>query len=207
MQFEGLSTIFEYAEKSGILLPVLIVLVVIVYASKVTELIDSWKMRKIKHLSNLYENELLTEEIKKMVQDEINNAAFKSIHGIRVDTLMREQLNNLHNRDKDRFTWKRLRMADTFMEMDDNKLVIKTHWYDRVYYVISWFGLVSSIMLFLSGWINFVIVQNIDSFVVAISLLVISWLLFFLFLYWILECIQAKRLIGYMNQLDDKGDK
>lgn len=73
-----------------------------------------------------------------MVKSEINNAAFKSAIGINVETLMREQLVSLHNIDKNTFTWRRLRMALSYIELEGTDIVVKIGWLEKFsYYLLN----------------------------------------------------------------------
>ncbi len=192
--------ILEYADKAGILLPVLIFIVVIVYVPKVIQLIDSWKMRKINYLSTLNSNELLSEDIKKMLVDEINNVAFKSIHGIRVETLLREQLSALHNSDRDRFPWKRLRMAVPYIESGDNGIVVKIAWYDRLASAASIVGLIMTSMAYGFFWIYFIYHMTITYLIITLIASIVSGLLFFMFAYELAQHHHANKLIATLEE-------
>lgn len=132
--------LLEYAEKANLLLPVLAVILVMMYVKPILNLLDQWKMRKINYLTSLYDNKNLDEDTKKMVKAEINNAAFKSAIGISVETLMREQLVSLHNIDKNIFTWRRLRMSLSYLEIEGIDIVVKIRWFEKFSYFLSILG-------------------------------------------------------------------
>ena len=48
--------LLQYAEKANFLLPVLILILIVMYAKPMLNLLDQWKMRKINYLTSLYEN-------------------------------------------------------------------------------------------------------------------------------------------------------
>jgi|GEM_PF-3398827 len=199
--------ILGYADKAGILLPVLILMIVIVYMPKIIQLIDSWKMRKINYLSTLHGNEFLIEDIQKMLKDEINNAAFQSIHGFRVGTLLREQLTNLHNQDRDRFTWQRIRIANPYIEVEKNKIVIKIHWYDKFFILLSIIGLLVTAILYTLPWVNFGLKYNLNTLGIAIVVSIGSAIMFFMFAYKLAQYRLAKLLKKAINELNVQAQK
>jgi hypothetical protein len=196
--------LLEYAEKANLLLPVLVVILVIMYAKPILNLLDQWKMRKINYLTSLHENTNLDEDTKKMVKAEINNAAFKSAIGISVETLMREQLVSLHNIDKNIFTWRRLRMALSYLEIEGIDIVVKIRWFEKFSYFLSILGMIFSFLMYIINWIIFAFNRNLDSFINAIMLTFGTGLLFFFFGYQFAQYHHAVKLKKNLEELHVK---
>lgn len=192
--------ILNNPEKAWILLPILILIILLTYTQKTLKLIDSWKMRKINYLSTLHDNELLTEDIQKMLKDEINNAAFQSIHGFRAGTLLREQLTNLHNQDRDRFTWRRIRMANSYIEAGEKEVVVKIGWFAKITAILSILGLITIILLYIMSWIYLILQKDWH----ALITIAISAILFFIFVFQLAQYRQATLLKKAINELKGK---
>lgn len=47
--------------------------------------------------------------------------------------LMREQLVSLHNIDKNTFTWRRLRMALSYIKLEGTDIVVKIGWLEKIF--------------------------------------------------------------------------
>lgn len=196
--------LLQYAEKANFLLPVLILIMIVMYAKPMLNLLDQWKMRKINYLTSLYENKNLDEDTKKMVKSEINNAAFKSAIGINVETLMREQLVSLHNIDKNTFTWRRLRMALSYIELEGTSIVIKIGWLEKISYYLSILGILFSFLMYSTNWIIFAFNQNLESFINAIIFTFGSGLVFLLFVYQFAQYYHAVKLKKSLEKLNKK---
>lgn len=201
MQVEAISTILDYANKAGVLLPILVFIVIMVFSPQAIKLIDAWKMRKINYLSTLHGNEFLTEDIQKMLKDEINNAAFASIHGMRVGTLLREQLTKLHNQDRDRFTWRRIRMANPYIEVGESEIIVKISWFDKLMSLLSVIGLLLAVSAYVLSWINLVVKQDWNALMMTLIVTVGSVTMFFMFVYQLAQLYHAKLLKKDMEEL------
>jgi len=201
MQIEFIKIIFDYANQAGVLLPILVGIVIIVFFQKVIKIIDSWKMRKINYLSTLHSNEFLTEDIQKMLKDEINNAAFASIHGMRVGTLLREQLTKLHNQDRDHFAWWRIRMANPYIETGESEISVKICWYDKLVSLLSMIGLFLITVMYILSWSNMVINQDLSALIAALVVTIVAGGLFFMFAYQLAQVHHAKILKKDMEKL------
>ena len=198
--------VLEYANKAGVLLPVLLFMVVIVYIPKIMQLMDSWKMRKINYLTTLHSNAFLTEDVQKMLKDEINNAAFKSIHGFRVGTLFREKLTKLHNQDRDRFTWRKIRMAESYMDIEKNDIVVKFDWFNKISHFIDIISLILLAIVYIAFWINFVYQASIFTFLITLAVSFVSAILFFLFAYQLAQFRYAKLLKQDIEEFKNKSN-
>jgi len=201
MQVEAISVILDYANQAGVLLPILACIVILVFSPQVIRLIDSWKMRKINYLSTLHSNEFLTEDIQKMLKDEINNAAFASIHGMRVETLLREQLTKLHNQDRDHFTWRRIRMANPYIEAGESEISVKIWWYDKLSSVLSMIGLFLIIVMYILSWSNLMMKQDLGALIATLVITLVTVGLFFMFVYQLAQVHHAKLLQKDMENL------
>ena len=196
--------LLQYAEKANFLLPVLILILIVMYAKPMLNLLDQWKMRKINYLTSLYENKNLDEDTKKMVKSEINNAAFKSAIGINVETLMREQLVSLHNIDKNTFTWRRLRMALSYIELESTNIVVKIGWLEKFSYYLSILGIAFSFLMYSTNWIIFAFNRNLESFINAIIFTFGSGLVFLFFVYQFAQYYHAVKLKNSLEELNKK---
>lgn len=196
--------LLQYAEKANFLLPVLILILIVMYAKPMLNLLDQWKMRKINYLTSLYENKNLDEDTKKMVKSEINNAAFKSAIGINVETLMREQLVSLHNIDKNTFTWRRLRMALSYIELEGTDIVVKIGWLEKFSYYLSILGIAFSFLMYSTNWIIFAFNRNLESFINAIIFTFGSGLVFLFFVYQFAQYYHAVKLKNSLEELNKK---
>lgn len=196
--------LLEYAEKANLLLPVLAFILVMMYSKPILNLLDQWKMRKINYLTSLYDNKNLDEDTKKMIKAEINNAAFKSAIGIQVETLLREQLVALHNQDKNTFTWRRLRMALSYIEIEDTDIIVKIRWFDKFSYYLSISGMIFSFIMYIINWIIFAFNRNLDSFINAVILTFGMGLLFFFFGYQFAQYHHAVKLKKNLEELHIK---
>lgn len=194
MQIEAISTILDYANKAGVLLPILACIVILVFSPQVVKLIDSWKMRKINYLSTLHNNEFLTEDIQKMLKEEINNAAFASIHGMRVGTLLREQLTKLHNQDRDRFTWRRIRMANPYIDVGESEISVKIGWIDKFNALLSFAGLLLVLIAYILSWIMLVFKHDLNTLMVTLVISIVAGGLFFMFVYQLARVYHATLL-------------
>lgn len=194
MQIEVVSTILDYANKAGVLLPILACIVIVVFSPQVIKLIDSWKMRKINYLSTLHSNEFLTEDIRKMLKDEINNAAFASIHGMRVGTLLREQLTKLHNQDRDRFTWRRIRMANPYIDVGESEIIVKIGWGDKFNALLSFSGVLLALIAYILSWVLLVFKQDLNTLIATLVVTIIAGGLFFMFMYQLARAYHATLL-------------
>lgn len=201
MQVEAISVILDYANQAGVLLPILACIVILVFSPQVIRLIDSWKMRKINYLSTLHSNDFLTEDIRKMLKDEINNAAFASIHGIRIETLLREQLTKLHNQDRDHFTWRRIRMANPYIEAGESEISVKIWWYDKLSSVLSMIGLFLIIVMYILSWSNLMMKQDLGALIATLVITLVTVGLFFMFVYQLAQVHHAKLLQKDMENL------
>ena len=196
--------LLQYAEKANFLLPVLILILIVMYAKPMLNLLDQLKMRKINYLTSLYENKNLDEDTKKMVKSEINNAAFKSAIGINVETLMREQLVSLHNIDKNTFTWRRLRMALSYIELESTNIVVKIGWWEKFSYYLSILGIAFSFLMYSTNWIIFAFNRNLESFINAIIFTFGSGLVFLFFVYQFAQYYHAVKLKNSLEELNKK---
>ncbi|MFW9618094.1 MAG: hypothetical protein ACMV1K_09465 [Sulfurospirillum sp.] len=196
--------LLQYAEKANFLLPVLILILIVMYAKPMLNLLDQWKMRKINYLTSLYENKNLDEDTKKMVKSEINNAAFKSAIGINVETLMREQLVSLHNIDKNTFTWRRLRMALSYIELEGTDIVVKIGWLEKFSYYLTILGIAFSFLMYSTNWIIFAFNRNLESFINAIIFTFGSGLVFLFFVYQFAQYYHAVKLKNSLEELNKK---
>ena len=196
--------LLEYAEKANILLPVLAFILAVMYSKPILNLLDQWKMRKINYLTSLYDNKSLDEDTKKMIKAEINNAAFKSAIGIQVETLLREQLVALHNQDKNTFTWRRLRMALSCIEIEGTDIVVKIGWLEKFSYYFSIAGIAFAFLMYAVNWIIFAFNRNFDSFINAVIFTIGSGLLFFFFLYQFAQYYHAVKLKKNLEELHVK---
>ena len=196
--------LLQYAEKANFLLPVLILILIVMYAKPMLNLLDQWKMRKINYLTSLYENKKLDEDTKKMVKSEINNAAFKSAIGINVETLMREQLVSLHNIDKNTFTWRRLRMALSYIELEGTDIVVKIGWLEKFSYYLTILGIAFSFLMYSTNWIIFAFNRNLESFINAIIFTFGSGLVFLFFVYQFAQYYHAVKLKNSLEELNKK---
>lgn len=196
--------LLQYAEKANFLLPVLILILIVMYAKPMLNLLDQWKMRKINYLTSLYENKNLDEDTKKMVKSEINNAAFKSAIGINVETLMREQLVSLHNIDKNTFTWRRLRMALSYIELESTNIVVKIGWLEKFSYYLTILGIAFSFLMYSTNWIIFAFNRNLESFINAIIFTFGSGLVFLFFVYQFAQYYHAVKLKNSLEELNKK---
>lgn len=201
MQIEAISTILDYANKAGVLLPILACIVILVFSPQVVKLIDSWKMRKINYLSTLHNNEFLTEDIRKMLKDEINNAAFASIHGMRVGTLLREQLTKLHNQDRDRFTWRRIRMANPYIDVGESEISVKIGWVEKFTALLSFAGLLLVLIAYILSWIMLVFKHDLNTLMVTLVVSIVAGGLFFMFVYQLARVYHATLLKQDMEKL------
>ena len=201
MQIEAISTILDYANKAGVLLPILACIVILVFSPQVVKLIDSWKMRKINYLSTLHSNEFLTEDIRKMLKDEINNAAFASIHGMRVGTLLREQLTKLHNQDRDRFTWRRIRMANPYIDVGESEISVKIGWVEKFTALLSFAGLLLVLIAYILSWIMLVFKHDLNTLMVTLVVSIVAGGLFFMFVYQLARVYHATLLKQDMEKL------
>lgn len=193
MQTE-ITEILKYADKAGVLLPILICIVVIVYTPNVIQLFNTWKMRKINYLTTLHNNEFLTEDIQKMLKDEINNAAFQSIHGIHTGTLLREQLTKLHNQDRDTFTWRQIRFASPYIEAGEKEVIVKIDWFSTMIAILSIFGLITTILLYAMSWASLILQKDWHSLITIVIYTVMFTILFFMFAYQLTQYQFAKKL-------------
>jgi hypothetical protein len=196
--------LLQYAEKANFLLPVLILILIVMYAKPMLNLLDQWKMRKINYLTSLYENKNLDEDTKKMVKSEINNAAFKSAIGINVETLMREQLVSLHNIDKNTFTWRRLRMALSYIELEGTDIVVKIGWLEKFSYYLTILRIAFSFLMYSTNWIIFAFNRNLESFINAIIFTFGSGLVFLFFVYQFAQYYHAVKLKNSLEELNKK---
>lgn len=196
--------LLQYAEKANFLLPVLILILIVMYAKPMLNLLDQWKMRKINYLTSLYENKNLDEDTKKMVKSEINNAAFKSAIGINVETLMREQLVSLHNIDKNTFTWRRLRMALSYIELEGTDIVVKIGWLEKFSYYLTILGIAFSFLMYSTNWIIFAFNRNLESFINAIIFTFGSGLVFLFFVYQFAQYYHVVKLKNSLEELNKK---
>lgn len=196
-----ITNILEYAEKANVLLPVLLFIVVVVYIRQVVKFFDEWKMRKVNTLSSLYENKYLLEDTKDMIKDEINNAVFKSVLGIRVETTLRKQLMDLHKKDKNTFTWKRLRMSANYFDYETKEIVIKIGWFEKLNSFTSLLGVVSAIVMYIVTWTLFVLQMNLENFINVLIYTSISGPVFFFCGYELAQLYHAKKLKKALENL------
>lgn len=201
MQIEAISTILDYANKAGVLLPILACIVILVFSPQAIKLIDSWKMRKINYLSTLHSNEFLTEDIRTMLKDEINNAAFAGIHGMRVGTLLREQMTKLHNQDRDRFTWRRIRMANPYIEAGESEIIVKIGWVEKFNALLSFAGLLLVLIAYFLSWIMLVFKQDLNTLITTLVVTIVAGGLFFMFIYQLARVYHATLLKQDMQKL------
>lgn len=206
MQVEAISTILDYANKAGVLLPILAFIIILVFSPQVIKLMDSWKMRKINYLSTLHGNEFLTDDTRKMLKEEINNAAFASIHGMRIETLLREQLTKLHNQDRDRFTWRRIRMAHPYIDVEESEIIVKISWFDKLSSLLSLTGLLLVLIAYFLSWVNFVIKQDLNTLIATLVVTIVAGGLFFMFVYQLAQVYHATLLKKDMEKLKKVND-
>jgi len=194
-------SVLPYAKEAGLLLPVLILMTVVVYAPKILALIDSWKMRKLNYLSTLNNNELLNDDIRKMLREEINNAAFERIHGLRTESAFREELCRLNGCNPKIFTWKRLRMANFYMDFGPSGITIHITWVHRFFNAISIIGIILSFVFILKSWGIYALQQTPLGFLTFLILLLGALGSMFMFIYQLAQCHHANQLIKEFEAL------
>ncbi len=196
-------SILPYVKEAGLLLPVVVLMMVVVYTPKIIALIDSWKLRKVNYLSTLHSNELLDAKTQAMLQREINNAAFQSIYGFRVETKLREALCRLNTKSPEVFTWKRLRMAALYIEQENDGIVVKLHWYDRLINLIAILGALMVLGVILFSWMSFGMLQDISSLSTAVFISLVFGVLFMLYAYQIAQSFHARKLREDLEALNE----
>lgn len=199
-------TILKYADEADILLPVVIVLLIIIYAKRVVLLMDHIKMRKINTISSLLSNSDIDESVSKVIKSEINNLAFEHTVGIKAGTFLREQLIDLHNSNNYDFSWKRLRMADYMIDIRDKKIIVDIQWYHHIYQLSSFLGMILSVILFYIAIVLLLFnesneMKNIITYIVC-SLG--SAGAFFLFTYSMAGIYHAKGLACSLTKIEEK---
>lgn len=187
-----MQAILEYAEKANILLPILLVILVITYAKAFLNLWDTWKMQKVKHLTSLYENTHLFEETQALIKEEINNAAFQSAFGMSVGTLFREHLVALYRQNKETITWKRLKMALPYLDVEDDKVVVKIGVIDKIINVLTIIGIILSVVLILIACS--MMMMDMDNFIRHLPKVVVAVAIFFMFSYQWARYYHARKL-------------
>ncbi|WP_024953495.1 hypothetical protein [Sulfurospirillum arcachonense] len=196
--------ILMYADKANILIPILFVIVVAIYAKKILNLFDQVKLRKVNYLSSLYENKHLHENTKEMIKEEINNAAFKSAIGIRVETTLRKQLTELHNKDKNTFTWKRLRMSMNYLDHETDEIKVKIGWFEKINLYSSLIGIACVIIMYILNLIMLVIKHDLESFINFFFYTGGLGLLFVFFGYSLAEYYHAYKLNKALEKFESK---
>lgn len=189
-----MQAILEYAEKANILLPILLVILVITYAKAFLNLWDTWKMQKVKHLTSLYENTHLFEETQALIKEEINNAAFQSAFGMSVGTLFREHLVSLYRQNKETITWKRLKMALPYLDVEDDKVVVKIGVIDKILCILTCLGIGLSIILYFIAVALLIINMNPEGLIQHLPKIFIATGLFFMNLYQFAHYYHARKL-------------
>lgn len=196
--------LLEYADKANILIPILFVIVVAIYAKKILNLFDQLKLRKMNYLSSLYENKHLYENTKEMIKEEINNAAFKSAIGIRVETTLRKQLIELHNKDKNTFKWKRLRMSMNYLDYDADNIRVTIGWFENINLVASLIGIVFVLIMYIINSIMLAMNHDLDSFINFFVYASGLGLLFFFFGYSLAQYYHAYKLKKSLEKFEAK---
>ena len=189
-----MQAILEYAEKANILLPILLVILVITYAKAFLNLWDTWKMQKVKHLTSLHENTHLFEETQALIKEEINNAAFQSAFGMSVGTLFREHLVALYRQNKETITWKRLKMALPYLDVEDDKVVVKIGVIDKVLCILTCLGIGLSIILYFIAVALLIMNMNPEGLIQHLPKIFIAIGLFFMNLYQFAHYYHARKL-------------
>jgi len=199
-----IQNLLEYADKANILTPILFVVVVAIYAQKILNLFDQVKIRKVNYLSSLYENKHLYENTKEMIKEEINNAAFKSAIGIRVETTLRKQLTELHNKDKHTFTWKRLRMSINCLDHETDEIKVKIGWFEKLNLFTSFIGLVCVITMYILNSIMLVFKHDLEAYINFFVYTCGLGLLFFFFGYSLAQYYHAYKLKKALEKFEAK---
>jgi len=120
---------------------------------------------------------------------------------MRVGTLLREQLTKLHNQDRDRFTWRRIRMANPYIDVGESEIIVKIGWVDKFNALLSFAGLLLVLIAYILSWIMLVFKHDLNTLMVTLVVSIVAGGLFFMFVYQLARVYHATLLKQDMEKL------
>lgn len=162
-------------------------------------------MRKINTVASLSNNLELDDDVKAVIKSEINNLVFQHTVGIRAGTFFREKLIELNSKDSYKFGWKRLRMADLYIYIEDEKIVVNMPWYHNIFQLSNYIGIAcSGILFYISTVLLFIKNDTLSNIFTHILYGFGSAIMFFLFAYSFAAIYHAKELSKSLKELRAK---
>lgn len=140
-----INKLIESAEKGNYYLPIIVVMILLVIKLRsIYSFYEDFKQQKIKIFRELYSEDSLDEHIKKILKDSINNEVFYQLTGIYTEKFLRNKIIEIYEKSQGLITYRDLKIAQHFLRLEENKLVVKINLSDKIN---KWFNVFLSILL------------------------------------------------------------